>query len=56
MEQYIMNEMNYRIDVIKPIIKQISKAINDEEQIYLKAQTRPLKILNLKAQNLQENL
>ena len=36
MEQYIMNEMSYRIDVIKPIIKQISKAINDEEQIYLK--------------------
>ena len=36
MEQYIMSEMNYRIDVIKPIIEQISKAINDEEQIYLK--------------------
>ena len=36
MEQYIMSEMNYRIDVIKPIIKQISRAINDEEQIYLK--------------------
>ena len=35
MEQYIMNEMNYRIDVIKPIIEQISKAINDEEQLYL---------------------
>ena len=36
MEEYIMREMNYRIDVIKPIISQISKAINDEEKIYLK--------------------
>ena len=35
MEQYIMAEMNYRIDVIKPIIDQISKAINDESKIYL---------------------
>lgn len=33
-EQYIMEEMNYSIDVIKPIIKQINKAINDEEKIY----------------------
>ena len=36
MEQYIMSEMNSRIDVIKPIIEQISKAIKDEEKIYLK--------------------
>ena len=34
-EQYIMNEMNSRIDVIKPIINQINKAINDEAKIYL---------------------
>lgn len=35
MEQYIMSEMNYRIDVIKPIVDQISKVINDETRIYL---------------------
>ena len=40
MEQYIMEEMNYRIDVIKPIIKQITKAINDEETIYLNGANR----------------
>lgn len=40
MEQYIMSEMNYRIDVIKPIINQITKAINDEEKIYLKGANR----------------
>ena len=41
MEQYIMSEMNYRIDVIKPIIKQINKAINDESKIYLNGANRP---------------
>lgn len=40
MEQYIMSEMNYRIDVIKPIIMQISKAINDEAKIYLNGANR----------------
>lgn len=34
-EQYIMDEMNSRIDVIKPIINQLNKAINDESKIYL---------------------
>ena len=40
MDQYIMSEMNYRIDVIKPVIKQISKAINDETKIYLNGANR----------------
>ncbi|MBR3325413.1 MAG: heat-inducible transcription repressor HrcA [Clostridia bacterium] len=36
MEQYIMQEMNYRLDVIKPIIKQITRVLKDESNIYLK--------------------
>lgn len=36
MEQYIMQQMNDRLDVIKPIIKQITKVLNDESRIYLK--------------------
>lgn len=36
MEQYIMQEMNYRLDVIKPIIEQISRVLNDESKLYLK--------------------
>ncbi len=42
MEQYIMNEMAYRVDVIKPIINQISKLINDESRVYLKGANRAL--------------
>ena len=42
MEQYIMNEMNDRVDVIKPIVKQISKLLNDESKIYLKGTEQAL--------------
>ena len=31
-----MQEMNYRLDVIKPIIEQISRVLNDESKLYLK--------------------
>lgn len=41
-EQYIMNEMTYRVDVIKPIISQITKLINDESNLYLKGANRAL--------------
>jgi heat-inducible transcription repressor hrcA len=42
MEQYIMNEMAYRVDVIKPIVDQISKLINDESKVYLKGANQVL--------------
>ena len=42
MEQYIMNEMNYRLDVIKPIIKQMNKALKSESNIYYNGTERAL--------------
>jgi heat-inducible transcriptional repressor len=42
MEQYIMQEMNYRLDVIKPIVDQITKVINDESKVYLKGASQAL--------------
>ncbi len=42
MEQYIMNEMAYRVDVIRPIINQITKLINQESRLYLKGANRAL--------------
>ncbi len=35
LEKYLINEMKYSVKVIKPIIEQIKKAINEERQIYL---------------------
>ncbi len=42
MEQYIMKEMTYRVDVIKPIVEQITRALNDESKIYLKGADQAL--------------
>lgn len=42
MEQYIMQEMNDRLDVIKPIVNQITKTLNDEARIYLKGTEQAL--------------
>ena len=37
-----MNEMNYRLDVIKPIVNQITKVLNDESKMYLKGADQAL--------------
>ena len=42
MEKYIINEMSYKVDVIKPIINQITKLLNEESKIYLKGANRAL--------------
>jgi len=42
MEQYIMNEMNYRLDVIKPIVEQMNKVLNDESKVYMKGAEQAL--------------
>ena len=41
-EQYIMKEMAYRVDVIKPIVKQITKLINNESRLYMQGTDRAL--------------
>jgi len=43
LEQFIMQEMNERIDVIKPIVTQLSKALNGEDsKIYFKGTEQAL--------------
>jgi len=41
-EEFIMSEMNYKIDVIKPIIKQMNKALTDESKLYMKGAQQAL--------------
>lgn len=40
MEEYISSEMNNQINVIKPIIEQMNKAIAQDEQLYLEGASR----------------
>lgn len=40
MEEYISSEMNNQINVIKPIIDQMNKAIGEEERLYLEGTSK----------------
>ena len=42
LEQYMMNELSLKIDIIKPIIKQLSKAIKSDSRVYMKGADRVL--------------
>jgi heat-inducible transcriptional repressor len=41
-EEFIMNEMNYKIDVIKPIIKQLNKTLKQDERVYIQGTKQAL--------------
>lgn len=35
MEEYILSEMNYQLNIMKPIIEQMNKVINENQNVYL---------------------
>ena len=41
-EEFIMNEMNYKIDVIKPIIKQLNKTLKQDGKVYIQGTKQAL--------------
>ena len=54
MEEYLMAELNYSIDVIKPIIEQINKIV-EEEQIYLEGTNKAFELPEFKSLNVAKN-
>ena len=54
-EQYIFNHMNYSLGVIKPIIKQLNKAINEEEKIYLEGANKSFDLPEFKSLEVARN-
>lgn len=55
MEEYIFSEINYSINVIKPIIEQINKIIEEEEQIYLEGAKRSFDLPEFKSLEVAKN-
>ncbi len=55
MEEYILSEIKYSIDVIKPIIEQINKIIEAEENIYLEGANKSLELPEFKSLELVKN-
>ena len=44
LEDYLFDEMNYSVDVIRPIIEQIKKVLAEDEQIYLEGANKSFEL------------
>ena len=55
MEEYILSEINYSIDVIKPIIEQINKIVEQQEQIYLEGAKKSFDLPEFKSLEVAKN-
>ncbi len=55
MEEYILSEITYSIDVIKPIIEQINKIIEQQSSIYLEGANKAFDLPEFKSLELAKN-
>ena len=55
MEKYILAEITYSIDVIKPIIEQINKVIDEESNIYLEGTNKAFDLPEFKSLEIAKN-
>jgi heat-inducible transcriptional repressor len=55
MEEYICSEINYSIEVIKPIIDQINKVVEDENQLYLEGANKSFDLPEFKSLEIAKN-
>jgi heat-inducible transcriptional repressor len=55
MEEYILSEITYSIDVIKPIIEQINKIVEEEENIYLEGAKKSFDLPEFKSLEVAKN-
>ena len=55
MEEYIFSEINYSVEVIKPIIEQINKVIEEENKIYLEGTNKAFDLPEFKSLEIAKN-
>lgn len=55
MEEYILSEITYSVDVIKPIIEQINKVIDEESNIYLEGANKAFDLPEFKSLEIAKN-
>lgn len=55
MEEYILSEITYSIEVIKPIIEQINKIVEQEEKIYLEGTKKSFDLPEFKSMEVAKN-
>ena len=55
LEEYIFSEMNYSLKVIKPVMDQIKKAVNEESKIYLEGANKSFDLPEFKSLEVAKN-
>ena len=55
LEEYIFSHMNYSLGVIKPIMEQLNKVVNEEEKIYLEGANKAFELPEFKSLEIAKN-
>ena len=55
LEEYIFFHMNYSLEVIKPIMEQLNKVINEEEKIYMEGANKAFELPEFKSLEVAKN-
>ena len=55
LEEYIFSHMNYSLEVIKPIMEQLNRVINEEEKIYMEGANRAFDLPEFKSLEVAKN-
>ena len=55
LEEYIFSHMNYSLEVIKPIMEQLNKVINEEEKIYMEGANKAFDLPEFKSLEVAKN-
>lgn len=55
LEQYIFSEMNYSLEVIKPVMEQIKKVVTQENRLYLEGANKVFDLPEFKSLELAKN-
>lgn len=55
MEEYIASELNYSVNIIKAIIEQINKVVEDDEKIYLEGANKAFDLPEFKSMKIAKN-
>ncbi len=55
LEEYIFSEMNYSLKVIKPIIQQLDRAINEDSKLYLEGANKSFELPEFKSLEVAKN-
>ena len=55
LEEYIFSEMNYSLKVIKPVMDQINKVVNEESKIYLEGTNKAFEFPEFKSLEMAKN-